>query len=226
MRRARALSVVGEVLISLGVFVLLFVAWELWWTDVTADRAQAVTVKRLVNDFTEHRSADVAHPDDAVPGGGAFAIVRIPRFGDDYARPVYQGTDPDTLTKGLGQYTGTAPPGAVGNFSLAGHRTTYGRPLNEVQRLRNGDRIIVETAEEFYVYTVASHEIVAPTDTDVIAPVPDRPGATPSTAYLTLTTCHPEYSARQRYVVHARLGATYSRAAGLPRAVLTIPGEG
>ncbi len=226
MRGARVLSVLGEVLITLGVLVLLFIAWELWWTDVTANRAQTVTVHRLVQDFTDHPSAGTVHPDDAGPGDGAFAIVRIPRFGSDYARPVYEGTDHDTLAKGLGQYTGTAQPGTIGNFSLAGHRTTYGRPLNEVQRLRDGDRIIVETAADFYVYAVASHEIVAPTDIDVIAPVPDRPGAAPSNAYLTLTTCHPEYSARERYVVHALLEATYSRTAGLPRDVMTIPGEG
>jgi sortase A len=220
------LSALGELLITLGVFVLLFVGWELWWTDVTANRAQAVTVKHLVRDFTAHSPSTTIHPQDAVPGGGAFAIIRIPRFGASYARPIYEGTDHDTLTKGLGQYVGTALPGQVGNFSVAGHRTTYGRPLNEVQLLRNGDAIIVETAEEFYVYRVSSHEIVAPSDTAVIAPVPDQVGETPRTAYLTLTTCHPEYSARQRFIVHAVLDRGYPRAMGLPRDILTVPTGG
>ena len=71
---------------------------------------------------------------------------------------------------------------------------------------------------------VTGHEIVAPTDVDVVAPVPDQPGVAPTEAMLTLTTCHPKYSARQRYVVHAKLVKTYTRAEGLPASVLAVPG--
>ncbi len=225
MRTARTVSVVGELLITAGVFILLFVGWELWWTDVTANRAQSATVHRLVNEFAGKGSQGTVDPGD-VPVGDAFAIIRIPRFGADYARPVYKGTTHDILTEGFGQYTGTAQPGAVGNFSLAGHRTTYGRPLHDVQTLHNGDKVVVETSTEFVVYTVVSHEIVAPDDIAVIAPVPDQPTATASKAYLTLTTCHPAYSAQQRYIVHALLDKVYPRAGGLPRDVLTVPGKG
>jgi len=224
MKGARAISVAGEVLITLGVLVLLFVGWELWWTDVTANRAQSSTVSALENDFADHSSTSV-RPDDAIPGQ-AFAILRIPRFGAGYAKPVYLGTDHDTLTKGVGQYLHTAEPGEIGNFAVAGHRTTYGRPFNQVQMLRNGDVIIVETAQAYVVYRVSSHEIVDPSDTAVIAAVPDQVGATASKAYLTMTTCHPEYSARQRYVVHALLLRSYPRDTGLPRALLTVPAKG
>lgn len=224
MRAARLVSVVGELLITVGVFILVFVGWELWWTDLSANRDQSATVRSLSNDFTRHGSDNLSPGD--VPEGGAFAILRIPRFGADYARPVYKGTTRDTLTRGFGQYDGTALPGAVGNFALAGHRTTYGRPLHDVQKLQDGDRIIVETTTQYIVYTVVSDEIVTPTDVAVVAAVPDQPGATPTKAYLTLTTCHPEYSAQQRYIVHALLDTAYPRAGGLPRAVLAVPGEG
>ena len=72
----------------------------------------------------------------AVGADGAFAIVRIPRFGADYARPVIEGTGRDVLALGVGHYVGTAGPGEVGNFALAGHRTTYGRPFHDIDRLR------------------------------------------------------------------------------------------
>lgn len=219
------LSVLGELLVTLGVLLLLFVGWELWWTDVAANRAQAVAVRTLENDFAAHAPSTSVHPDAGALRGGAFAILRIPRFGADYARPVYHGTGHDTLTKGVGQYTGTTAPGMVGNFAVAGHRTTYGRPFHDIQQLQVGDLIIVETVDEYVVYRVTWHEIVAPTDVAVIAPVPDEPGMTPDKAYLTLTTCHPEYSAQQRYVVHALLLRSYPRAMGLPRDVLAVPGK-
>lgn len=58
----------------------------------------------------------------------------------------------------------------------------------------------------------------------VLLPVPDSPGSTPTTAILTLTTCHPEFSAKERYIVHARLAGTYPRAIGLPSGILEVTG--
>ena len=95
-----------------------------------------------------------------VPFGEAFAIMRIPRFGADFARPVLEGTDHDTLTKGVGHYPGTAMPGLVGNFAVAGHRTTYGRPFHNIDLLQKGDVIVVETKTSYVVYAVDRHVIV------------------------------------------------------------------
>src|SRR5665647_762408 len=97
-----------------------------------------------------------------VPFGEAFAIVRIPRLGADYARPVLEGSDRDTLIKGVGHYVGTAMPGQIGNFAVSGHRTTYGRPLHNIDLLRKGDRIVVETKASYIVYAVDRHVIVTP----------------------------------------------------------------
>jgi sortase A len=219
----------GEVLLTLGVLLLLFAAWQLWWTDVVADRAQERIVSRLESRFAQDPAPDAVGGDGipAVEGAdGAFGVVRIPRFGAGYARPVLEGTGRDVLALGVGHYAGTAGPGQVGNFALAGHRTTYGRPFHDVDRLVDGDRVVVETAGEVYVYEVTSRSIVRPTDVGVLAPVPDEPGAPPSERLLTLTSCHPRYSATERFVVHGRLVEAVPRAEWDPAAWLAPATEG
>src|SRR5690606_40138254 len=89
--------------------------------------------------------------------GEPFAVIRIPRFGDDYARPVIEDTGLDVLARGVGHYVGTAMPGEVGNVGLAGHRTTYGAPFNRIHELQPGDRVVIETAAAYSVYVVDSH---------------------------------------------------------------------
>ena len=217
----------GDILVTAGLVLLLFVAWQLWWTDVEANRDQGGTVAALNRDFSRSDpTAPVTAPNEQpkpVKFGEAFAIVRIPRLGADYARPLLEGTGYDVLKKGLGHYEGTAAPGAVGNLAIAGHRTTYGRPLHDIDTLRKGDKVVVETRTGYSVYAVDRHEIVLPTQVEVIAPVPDKPGAKPNGAWLTLTACHPKYSAAERYVVFAKLVRTYPRAQGLPSGTLDVP---
>ncbi len=205
----RVVGWTGELLITVGALLLLFAAWQLWWTDVVADRASAQVVAQLRDDFARPTGGPGAGTPAATNlPDGAFALMYVPRLGDDWVRPVLQGTDPTVLAAGVGHYTGSAEPGEVGNFAVAGHRTTHGRPFHDIDRLREGDRVVVETAEHVYVYAVTGHEIVAPSDVGVIAPVPDDPTARPTVAVLTMTSCHPRYSAAQRYVVHARLTQT------------------
>ena len=216
----------GELLLTLGVLLLLFAAWQLWWTDVVADREQARIVESLEERFRGEGSGGAGA--DGIGGStagteGAFAIVRIPRFGADYARPVLEGTARDVLALGVGHYDGSAAPGAVGNFALAGHRTTYGRPFHDVDRLEDGDRVVVETAGEVFVYEVSDRRVVRPSDVEVIAPVPGAPGEAPSEALLTLTSCHPRYSATQRFVVHARLVEALPRGEWDPSTWLAAP---
>ncbi|WP_249933164.1 sortase [Blastococcus sp. CCUG 61487] len=121
-------------------------------------------------------------------------------------------------------------PGQQGNVALAGHRVGKGSPFLELDLLQAGDPIVVETVDSWFVYRVLGdaatgdlgadpsgipgRRIVRPTDIEVISPTPDAATSAPATgAYLTLTTCHPEYSARQRLVIHARLdGGPLSKA--------------
>lgn len=226
----RAVGWVGELAITLGVVVLLFVAWQLWWTDLASDREATRVVATLEDEFASAPVTATPLPASGIPEGigddGAFAIMRIPRFGADYARPLIEGTDRAVLVVGLGHYVGTAGPGQVGNFAVAGHRTTYGRPFHDVDRLRDGDRVVVETVDTVHVYEVTSRDVVLPTDVEVIAPVPDDPGAAPTQALITLTSCHPKYSATERFVVHGRLVQSVPRPQWDPSAWLTTPTEG
>lgn len=228
---------VGELLVSAGVLILLFLLWQVAWTDVVADRSQERTTDALLQQWNKAAEPAAEPLADATAGPApapapepaslrpaaleelpseALAVLRVPAFGDDYLRPVLQGTTDAVLQEGIGHYEDTAGPGEVGNFAVAGHRTTYGAPFNPIADLELGDAVMVETAETFYVYRVESTKIVRPEDVDVIAPVPGSPGAEPSQAYLTMTSCHPMYSARQRYIVHAVLESTSPRADGVP----------
>lgn len=216
----------GELLITAGVLLLLFVTWQLWWTDIGANRAQRAITDDLSQQWgnDDRReptlpAADYGDPPAEVQAGAgdAFAILRIPAFGPDWQeRPVVQGTGLDLLRDGVGHYEGTAMPGQVGNFAVAGHRVTYGRPFNQIAELTPGDPIVVETAASWYVYRVRSHSIVTPDRVDVVAPVPEQPGVAPTERLMTLTSCHPQYSARERYIVHAVLDSWQPKTAGEP----------
>lgn len=219
----RALGVLGELALTAGVLVLLFVGWLLWWTDVVAGAEQAETVTRFEQSAAAAGSHGAVAPVSSLIEGDVFAVVRIPRFGSDYARPVLEGTSRDILEHGVGHYTGTAMPGEVGNFAMAGHRTTWSKPFNLIHTLRAGDRIVIETRAGYFVYAVRSWQLVAPWDVSVLTPEPDRPGVAPTSAWLTMTSCHPMFTAQQRYVVHAELEHAYTRAEGLPPSALAAP---
>ncbi|MFC3689225.1 class E sortase [Aquipuribacter hungaricus] len=241
MRAAQlVVRTVGELMITSGGLVLLFLVWQLVWTDVVADRSQARTTDALVEQWDadaqaapleplgddptlvapgDEASTPLAEPVLAALPSAALAVLHVPEFGNDYAVPVLEGTTAEVLKEGIGRYTGSADAGEVGNFALAGHRTTYGAPFNPIAELDLGDPVVVETADAYYVYTVVDTLIVDPNEVSVIAPVPGRPGETPTEAYLTMTSCHPMYSARQRYIVHAVLESTSARAEGPPAAL-------
>lgn len=211
---ARIIGAVGRALVTAGLLILGFVAYQLWGTGVVEARAQ----DRLRDDFAAAaREARVARPDPAVPptapppppSGEAVAVLRIPRL--DLERAVVEGVGVADLRTGPGHYPLTPLPGQRGNAAIAGHRTTYGAPFHRLDELAPGDLIEVTTLFGTYRYRVTDagdgtgHRIVSPREVSVLDPIPDpdRPGE--ALATLTLTTCHPKYSARQRLVVQATL---------------------
>ena len=111
-------------------------------------------------------------------------------------------------------YPATAAPGAVGNFAVAGHRATNGEPLRDVDQLRAGDEVILETQEEFLVYTLDHDQIVAPDDVWVIEPVPGEPGATPDDELITITTCNPRWASTQRWIWWGTLSDRIDKSTG------------
>ncbi|MHB2022934.1 MAG: class E sortase [Mycobacteriales bacterium] len=204
----------GQVLLSAGVVVLLFVVYELWITNFYTYSQQHTLAHQLQRQWRAPATAS------GPPfNGSGLAIIYIPRFGRNYHEVIVQGVSVQDLRKGPGHYPGTAMPGQVGNFVVSGHRTTYGAPFNRLNVLRNGDAIVIETRTYWYTYRVTGRQIVLPNDLSVIAPVPDHPGARASKAMITLTTCNPEYSATQRLIIFGTLASQQSRSAGAPPAL-------
>jgi sortase A len=226
-----AVQGLGELCITLGVVLLLFVAWQLWWTDIAAGQTQRALTHQLEQQWETPAPPKPSAKADAtrlkeIPLGDAFALIRIPRFGHDYVRPVLEGTALDVLDRGVGHYQGSAGPGAVGNFAVAGHRVTYAKPFNRIAELKPGDAVVVETRDTWYVYRVQSHTIVTPDRVDVIAPVPEHPGAKPTRRMMTMTACHPKFSARQRYVVFSQLEDVVPKTGGAIPDALREPAAG
>jgi sortase A len=139
--------------------------------------------------------------------GDALLRITIPAIGVD--ETVVEGVGVEDLRKGPGHYSTTPLPGQEGNAAIAGHRTTYGAPFHNIDQLEPGDQIIVQTIQGTFTYEVMAQEsadgtqrghlIVPPSATAVLRDFGDN--------RLTLTACHPKYSARQRIIVHAELVA-------------------
>jgi sortase A len=224
-----ALRTVGELLITLGLLLFLFCAYQLFYTNVVADRAMTSEVSDLRRSWaqtatpTPRSLSGAAAPfdtaDTAGREGSAFAILHIPRIGAT-AIPVIEGTGLDVLGRGVGHYTGSAMPGQVGNFAVAGHRKTHGEPFRHLDAVRAGDAVVVETADTWYTYQVDRDPyIVDPTDIGVVDPVPGKPRATPTEKLLTLTTCNPWWASTQRMIVVGHLVGRQPRSAGEPSAL-------
>lgn len=229
----KLIQIAGELLITVGVVLLLFVAWQLWWTNVESDAKQSETIRNFAQelggsggpvasappDGTSSAPPDYGPPKIAeAPGhGGTIGIMYIPRFGADYTRPIVQGTSTDVLdTLGLGHYSNTAMPGATGNFAVAGHRQTHGAVLDNIHTLVPGDKIYVQTKDGFYVYVFRNNQIVLPSATDVLLPVPTQPTAQPTEAYLTMTSCNPRFGAQERIIAYSLLDHWQPASAGPP----------
>ena len=126
--------------------------------------------------------------------GDAIARIRIPAIGlDDY---VVEGTDTGSLRKGPGHYPETPLPGDPGTTAIAGHRTTYDAPFREIDKLKRGDRIVLDMPDGRFIYRVTRTKIVDDSDLSVL----DRVGY----KQLVLSACHPLYSAAQRVIAFAR----------------------
>ncbi|MEV7519132.1 class E sortase [Streptomyces sp. NPDC091371] len=226
----------SEVCLTAGTLIVLFVAYVLLWTGVKADLAMEGEMSALRDRWAAAPAAAPAPapqptaaapapapaappaPEPAgYPAGRAFAEMYIPRFGRDWKKPVLEGTDPEVLKKGLGHYPGTARLGAAGNFSVAGHRRTYGDPFKDFPELRPGDEVILKDATGWYTYTVRGGPLrTLPTEVGVVDPVPAKSPFTTPGRYLTLTTCDPEWGHSHRLVVWAELTGTRAAGQGRP----------
>jgi len=221
----RALGVLGELLITAGIVVGLFVVWQLWWTDVVAKQEQAAAIEEIQEDWGEApvkigtpRYDDppaVPHPTEE---GALIGLMHIPRFGVDYVDTIREGVGLKTVldTGAFGHYPDTAYPGEIGNFATAAHRQTYGAPMRDVDQLQVDDAIIVETEDAYLIYKVSDSYIVEPSQGEVVAPVPGDLEAEATERYLTITTCHPPFVSDKRWVIHAKYDHWVARDDGIP----------
>lgn len=261
---------IGKVLITTGLLMFGFVAYQLWGTGIETARAQNQLESRFedavaaasetsttepptstpepsapsttVPDESVDEPGPDAPPSELVPGavdlssqaidqdipeiaeGQAFARLEIPAI--DKELYVVPGVEPDDLKKGPGHYPDTPLPGQLGNASIAGHRTTYGEPFRNLDQLEAGDELIVTMLNgDRFVYEVTGLEVVSPSDYWVVTT------RDPDVAELTLTTCHPAFSARERLIVHSVLVPEVSDRVGLAEyyeldeAPGSLPGE-
>jgi sortase A len=204
----------GWTLIGMGTFVLYFLVYQLVGTGAAAATAQSDLRQNLERQWAAAPGAPTAAtakpppPRRAAPGQ-AFALIKIPKI--DVERVLVEGVEREHLRKGPGHVPSTVLPGQPGTFGVSGHRTTYGAPFFRLNELGKGDRIQVVTEAAVYTYTVSRTAIVLPTDVWVLDNVRGRDGRLKAT--ITLTTCHPRYSARQRLIVFGDLASTTPRGA-------------
>jgi sortase A len=247
-RRVSVISVFGELLITAGVFVLLFLGWQLWLNDIIEGAAQAHQAQSLGAQFRHLHSAtptptptststagsnpapSSAQPVVAVAPANArkFGILYIPRFGVGWERPIAQGIGvSDVLDSiGVGHYPGTAMPGQVGNFAIAAHRHAYGGAFQNLHTLHVGDHVYIGTKDGWYEYTFRDIQYVLPSEVNVLDPVPMQPGVKPVDRLITMTTCNPFYSTSERMIAYGVFDKWYPYAGGPPAEIAaTVNGE-
>ncbi|QEU97470.1 class E sortase [Streptomyces kanamyceticus] len=225
----------SELCVTVGTLIVLFVVYVLFWTGVKADNAMDSQIDQLQDRWARgalatgtgdkgdgDNGADDASPQKPAPykDGKAFAVMYIPRFGFTWNKPVLQGTGTDVLKKGLGHYGSTAQLGQKGNFSVAGHRRTYGDPFKDFPKLRPDDAVVLTDGVTWFTYRIDKRPYkTLPGDIGVIDPVPRKSGFDGPGRYLTLTTCEPEWGHSHRLIVWAHLDATQPVEAGKPEAL-------
>ncbi|MCX2922197.1 class E sortase [Streptomyces sp. NEAU-W12] len=213
---------IGEVFITCGVLMLLFVTYQLWWTNVRAQAQAGQEASDLQSDWANGERK----PGAFEPGQG-FALLHIPRL--DVVVPIAEGIDSKkVLDRGMvGHYAEGAlktamPDDKEGNFGVAGHRNTHGEPFRYINRLEPGDPIVVETQDTYFVYKMASIlPVTPPSNVSVLEPVPKQSGFTEPGRYITLTTCTPEFTSKYRMIVWGKMDEERPRSKGKPDALVS-----
>ncbi|MGP9488379.1 class E sortase [Glutamicibacter sp. 287] len=229
---SRITGFLGELLITLGIVLMLYVVWELWWTNIDSANAQKEVTQNLVQDL-----GDVVIPEEGVEEeeeidygpapvaeadpGDTFGIMYFPTFGKDGTHhPVSYGVQSSVIDNlGIGYYPNTQLPGEKGNFAVAAHRQTHGQVFWDIDKLDNGDHVYLQTKEGYYTYTWFDTEIVAPSNGDVLLPTPHQWGVEPTESILTMTSCHPPFSTRERIIAYSELTDWRPLDAGPPKEI-------
>lgn len=221
-----------------ALFLASLLVYRLWISNYFSDKAAESAREELVASWSLNSGitipfsapASTIAPEEVKPINAptdqeAFALLYIPRIGNDvWATPIFEGVKSKQLNSGIGHYPDSDLPGQDGNFSLFGHRSSYGQPFSHIERLRVGDEVIVETKEFFFVYTLKYDKIVKPSAMWVTEPTQLSElelAADDPYRVITLITCEPRWSIAKRWVWWGVLDAVYPRET--PPSVLAQP---
>lgn len=202
----------AELLLTIGVLLTALAFYLLVWTNVQTAAAQ----DDLLQEFRTQQDAQRPGARTAREAGDGLNVMHIPRLGKDWEWVVVEGVDMKDLNKAPGHFPETALPGQVGNYAVAGHRATHGEPFANLDRMVEGDKVYLESADGWFTYQVTWSRIIAPTNTEILAPVAGKPGQKAQARTMTLVTCHPRWGSTERLVVGAQLVEQRSLAAGPP----------
>jgi sortase A len=203
----------GLCLVTAGLVLLGYVGWQFLGTNIVSARHQREAVTQLQQQWRTQPGPTIGAAPRPVKLGDATALVRIPRFGDDYVMPVFEGVADDVLARGFGHFEDAAQAGKRGNYALAAHRVTHGEPLRGMPELRPGDKVVVETRDAIYTYVLDTDPndlVVTFHDVWVVAPEPRNPdpdGVQPTDdpRLITLTTCAELFHTDNRMIAFGHL---------------------
>jgi LPXTG-site transpeptidase (sortase) family protein len=213
-RVAATISVIGEILITLGLLLALFVVYSLWWTNVIADRHEKAEAKKVRQQWAQSGPTGGNAAPKGLDTGDGIGFLHVPAMGKHYEVLVKKGTSTKVLNEGVAGYYTKPTPSALpwdptGNFTLAAHRDGHGAKFHNIDKIKDGDPIVFESKDTWYVYKV--YKILDQTskyNVAVTAQVPKESGKTKPGRYITLTTCTPVYTSRYRYIVWGQLVRT------------------
>ncbi|MFF1632294.1 class E sortase [Leifsonia sp. NPDC058248] len=226
-RRPTFLGILGEMFITAGVLVLLFLGWQVWWNSLVLAGQQTNAASSQSKEWLDQATASPSPSPSAgstpSPRGSAapaapptmtvqpadyqsFAVIYVPRLGADWKRTIRQTVDTEKVLNsydaGVGHYSHTQLPGQMGNFAVAGHDSGWGNTFIDLSKLRIGDRIYVQTKDGWYTYAFRNFEYVQPAAVSVIDAVPRQPDAKPTERLMTITTCNPPFHAGERLIAY------------------------
>ena len=196
VKRKESRKFLGYILISVAIYAVAVIGYRLIWTNYVAEQdAKSKTISIREEWNTPNVEATTK------PSAG-FAFLYIPRLRDSvWELPISQGIDSTQLETGTGHYPKSALPGESGNFAVAGHRSGNGEPFADFDRLQQGDRIVIETKDKWFVYVLDQDIEVKPDEVWVLDPNPAGLASTVGTDKLiTLTTCTPRYGTTGRWI--------------------------
>jgi sortase A len=235
------IGLTGEMLITAGVIMGLFLAWYLVWNDTIQGQRQKESAITLSQEWRSDEPIQVESelaeptvmPSDEEPpvmqspaSGDVFALLYVPRFGPEYVRKIAEGVDVETVlnsrTLGVGRYPQSNQLGEVGNFALAAHRNGWGASFGSIGELRIGDRIYVEVSKGWHSYAFRNLEYVWASEVQVLNSFPRLKVEATGSRVITLTSCHPKFSDAERIIAYGVYDGWYPRAGGPPTELAAI----